>query len=386
MISILFIYSTPPNPCKGGVERMMDVLVRALVNKGYKVCFLIHSGIGAQGGYEYAAPIYFYPEGNIGNHERFIFYNSFLAEHKIDIVVNHCANFPSYKSYHIPQANGVKEISVIHSNPILNYEHLSSEELILKKNTTMGVIKLMGRAILYPQLKRKYLNSRLSHLRFVLNNSDKVVLLSNSYKKILNKHLKNFDDGKIVIIPNPLSFDVQSCPKKKQLLYVGRLEQGEKRPDRLLKIWEMLYKRFPDWEMIIVGDGKERERLEIQAMKLERISFVGFQSPEPYYRDASIFCMTSNFEGFPMVLPEAMAFGTIPFAFNSFAAVTDIINDEYTGILVKPFSIMEYANKLALLMNNEEMRIQMSENCRRNVIRFSLAGIVDLWEDLFHSL
>lgn len=211
-------------------------------------------------------------------------------------------------------------------------------------------------------------------------------LLSESHIEDFEKYYQKYDGSKIVSISNPNSFVPQKCHKKKQLLYVGRLDGGQKRPDRLIKIWQRLYKKFPDWEMIIVGDGKERKRLEESAKKLERISFVGFQSPEQYYRDASILCLTSNFEGFGMVLTEAMAFGTVPFAFDSYSAVHDIIEDGRTGVLVTPFSIKEYADKLTLLMQDEEERDRMSENCIKDVTRFSLDNIVNKWESLFNSL
>jgi glycosyltransferase involved in cell wall biosynthesis len=113
---------------------------------------------------------------------------------------------------------------------------------------------------------------------------------------------------------------------------------------------------------------------------------MGFQSPEEYYSDSSIFCLTSNFEGFPMVLPEAMAFGVVPFAFDSFPAVHDIIEDGKTGVLVKPFSIKEYADKLAQLMDDGKERARMSENCMKYVTRFSLDNIVNQWVTLINSL
>ena len=87
-----------------------------------------------------------------------------------------------------------------------------------------------------------------------------------------------------------------------------------------------------------------------------------------------------------MVLTEAMSFGTIPFAFDSYSAVHDIIEDGKTGVLVKPFSINEYANKLASLMSDEDERNRMSANCITDVTRFSLDNIVNQWEDLFKSL
>lgn len=387
MLTLLFVYSTIPDPRRGGVERMMDILAKGLICRGYKVIYLIHNkGVGV-GSYDCPAPLYFYPKDQSNTEKNHSFYKAFIEEYKIDLVINHCANFTGYKEYQVPCLDNVKDISVIHSNPMLNYEHLASEELVIKERTTIGFLKLIGRVLLYPRIKRIYLKSRRDHFRYLSEHSDTIVLLSSSHEDVLKKFKITYDEEKIEVIPNPMSFDIQRCNnKKRQLLYVGRLEQGEKRPDRLIKIWKRLYRKFPDWEMIIVGDGKERGRLEHQAKKLERISFVGFQSPEQYYRDASIFCMTSNFEGFGMVLTEAMAFGTVPFAFDSYSAVHDIIEDGKTGVLVKPFSIKEYADKLATLMDNEAQRIQMSENCMKDVVRFSLDNIIKLWEILFNSL
>ena len=309
-----------------------------------------------------------------------------MKEQEVDIVINQCGLFEDSTLYLNIGVNKCKTISVLHGKPMLNYEHLASEELVLKENTLKGCLKLIARFFLYPKIKSSYLSSRIQHFGFLFSNSDKVCLLSQSYIGDFKVYYKSFDKGKIVSIPNPNSFVPKQCEKKKQLLYVGRLDGGQKRPDRLLKIWKRLYKKFPDWEMIIVGDGKERGRLEQQARNLERISFVGFQSPKQHYHDASVFCLTSNFEGFPMVLPEAMAFGVVPFSFNSYSAVNDIIEDGKTGVLVTSFSIKEYANKLAYLMSDEERRIEISENCMKDVTRFSIDNIVNQWEDLFHSL
>lgn len=386
MSTILFVYPTPFNPIAGGVERVTDLLAKGLIQRGYNIIYLHHVYKESLMDYDFPAPVYFFPNSNYRSEENVAFYHQFLKEQEVDIIINQCGLFEDSKLYLNIGDNECKTISVLHGKPMLNYEHLASEELVLKEKSLIGWLKLIARFFLYPKIKISYLSSRIQHFCFLFSNSDKVCLLSQSYIGDFKVYYKGFDKWKIVSIPNPNSFVPQQCEKKKQLLYVGRLDGGQKRPDRLLKIWKRLYKGFLDWEMIIVGDGRERDRLEQQARKLERISFVGFQSPEQYYRKASIFCMTSNFEGFPMVLPEAMAFGAVPFAFDSYSAVHDIIEDNKTGILVTPFSIKEYANKLALLMSDEDARIRMSENCMKDVTRFSLDNIVDQWEKLFHSL
>lgn len=384
--TILFVYPTPFNPQVGGVERVTELLAKGFIARGYRVLYLHHVHKDALMDYDYPAPVYFFPSSDYHSEENVSFYHRFLTEHKVDIVINQCGLFEDSVLYLNIGDYKCKTISVLHSNPMLNYEHLASEELVLKEKTFVGCIKFFARILLYPQIRSSYLSLRKKQYDFLFSNSDIVCLLSESHIEDFEKYYQKYDGSKIVSISNPNSFVPQKCHKKKQLLYVGRLDGGQKRPDRLIKIWQRLYKKFPDWEMIIVGDGKERKRLDESAKKLERISFVGFQSPEQYYRDASILCLTSNFEGFGMVLTEAMAFGTVPFAFDSYSAVHDIIEDGRTGVLVTPFSIKEYADKLTLLMQDEEERDRMSENCIKDVTRFSLDNIVNKWESLFNSL
>lgn len=386
MLTILFVLPTLVGPTRGGVSRVTFLLTEGFLKRGFKVMYLINAKSEYFNPTDAPVPVYFFPNPDCCSQENIMFYHDFLKAYKVDFVINQWGLFGESKLYLNVGDNKCKTISVLHGTPMLNYEHLASEVLVLKENTLIGYLKLIARFFLYPKIKSSYLSSRIHHFNFLFSNSDMVCLLSESYIKDFEVYCKSFDRSKIISISNPNSFVPLQCKKKKQLLYVGRLDGGQKRPDRLLKIWKSLYKKFPDWEMIIVGDGKERRRLEESAKNLERISFVGFQSPEQYYHEASIFCMTSNFEGFPMVLPEAMSFGVVPFSFDSFPAVHDIIEDGKTGVLVKPFSIKEYADKLALLMRDEEKRNRMSENCMKDIARFSLDNIIKLWEILFNSL
>lgn len=135
-----------------------------------------------------------------------------------------------------------------------------------------------------------------------------------------------------------------------------------------------------------MGDGPIRQVLEQKASKMERVVFTGWQDPESFYRDASILCLTSDFEGWGMVLTEAMTFGAVPVAFNSYAAITDIIDDGKTGMLVPPFSHKEFARKLGLLMKDEELRMEMSKNCVQYVKRFDIQNVADEWERTFGRL
>lgn len=87
-----------------------------------------------------------------------------------------------------------------------------------------------------------------------------------------------------------------------------------------------------------------------------------------------------------MVLTEAMTFGVVPVAFNSYAAITDIIDDGKNGLLVPPFSHKEFARKLGSLMKDEELRREMSKNCVQYVRRFDIQNVADEWENAFDRL
>ena len=87
-----------------------------------------------------------------------------------------------------------------------------------------------------------------------------------------------------------------------------------------------------------------------------------------------------------MVLTEAMQHGVVPMAFNSYSSVTDIIDDNINGILVKPFDEKEYADKLVSLMSDENKYKKMSHASMAKSITFSKEIIVEKWCNLIENL
>lgn len=203
--------------------------------------------------------------------------------------------------------------------------------------------------------------------------------------------MKKFSN-KVCAVPNPAPFppikNLDFSKKKRELLFVGRLEFGQKRPDLLLKIWARLESRFPDWSLRIVGDGPDAGKIRAlaEALGLRRVCFDGFCDPKPKYHDAAIFCMTSEFEGFVMVLVEAAAFGCVPVAFNSFASVSDIIVHGENGVLVPAFDEVAYAEELARLMSDAALRERLALAAREHVSAFASDKIAARWESLFKEL
>ena len=388
-MNILFIHPNMFHPHRGGIERVSDLLCREFIKRGHYVLCLYNIRDESRMDYAYPTLFYFFPCSANEINTNGPFYRNFLQEHHIDIVINQepliyhglCSFSKDLKDVHT--------ISVIHYNPLGKYDHLylfamwAKEKKTIKKN-----IRRIASIIRTPIIKYKYMRMLKSNYKDIFAYTDLVCLLSVKFIPDLKLiYSKNID--RVIAIPNPntyLSQEKTNCLKKKQLLYVGRIEWRQKRIERLIDIWMYLYKDFPDWELVIVGDGTIRQQLEESAAKMERVVFTGWKDPEPFYRDASILCLTSDFEGWGMVITEAMTFGTIPVAFNSYAAVTDIIEDGKSGILVPPFSCEQFAQELGTLMNNEALRIQMSEECMRSVKQFDIEHVVDKWEEVFDRL
>ena len=217
------------------------------------------------------------------------------------------------------------------------------------------------------------------------------MVLCDAYKNELIDALQLKTNQKIVAIPigiqpAPISY---SLDKKKQLLYVGRMSHRDKRVERLITIWQKLYKRFPDWEFLLLGEGEELPKLKQLASDygLERITFCGKQQTPPYYNQAAINCLSSQIEGFPLVLIEAQQAGVIPVAFACSAGVREILSpDGENGKLIPPFDLDAYTEALASLMSDEPLRKQMQQNVLNKAHLYDIAEIVKQWDALFKKI
>lgn len=387
-MNILFTSSTPFHPLRGGVGRVTDTLCKELQKRGYQVFYLNADWVAEERKkYKYPAPVTILPIKNIDDAQCVISYRKYLTENKIDVVINQDALYVDF--YNNVGDLPIKVISVIHNNPLMNYNHLLNDLLTLRNNSLLERMKRIVRCLLYLRVKKQlkeYIDKRFGN---IILSSDKILMLSPYYVQ----SLKNFGisvENKFDYVYNPNSFPLQTSlfKKKKEIIYVGRLDNRSKKVGRLIKVWSKVGKKYPDWNLTIVGDGPDRNQLEVLKKKYQvgNLTFEGFQSPIEYYKRASIICMTSSFEGFPMVLVEAMQFGCVPIAFDSFEAIHDVIIPEKTGELVKPFKIKDYINKLSNLIDDDTKRTTMSDAAFMYVARFDVKTIADRWEYILETL
>lgn len=375
MNKILFCYGNSLNPITGGVQRFSDILSRYLLNNGYIVFYLI--SFDGEETYPYPVKVFKLPNLELYSQSNKLYYHHLLEELSIDIIINHDASNERSDFFLNTGIFSVKKISLYHQDPIFGI-NLISPNIFFKT-----IYKISTR--LYNYLKKtKY---RI-HFHKLLNKSDKLVVLSDYFSKDLAIIL-GINSRKIESISNPIILEhFNNKSKKKQILFVSRLEFEQKRPDLMLKIWSKLETKFPDWELIFLGDGSARLELEnlVNSMELENVRFEGFVDPVPYYKEASIIGMTSDYEGFGMVLIEAMQFGVVPISFFNWSSLQDIIVQDETGVRVTANDLNEYSNKLSKLLSNEEERNRISNNAKEYVKKFDIEVIGPQWLKLFDSI
>lgn len=308
---------------------------------------------------------------------------------KIDILV-----FVAHTQFDIENLKKLLNCKIVfshHGSPFWEIED-EKQQLNRKLKTKKNPFSLLKHKILNYFKIHCYKDNILQNFKYIYNHCDAFTILCEPYKDIFCRKLKLKNTEKIKSIPNgilppPIPYSLE---KKKQLLYVGRLSHNDKRVDRLLDIWKNIYKKFPDWELLIVGEGMERPKLEAKTKenKLERIIFCGStNSPWEYYNTASILCLSSQFEGWGLVLTEAQQAGAIPIAFNCSKGVEHILSPSWTnGVLIDGFNLKTYESALCKLMNDDVLRSKMQQNIIDKAKDYDINLIAQQWDSLFREI
>jgi len=259
--------------------------------------------------------------------------------------------------------DGSRKIGELHINRA-NYRNFSTQNV--------GIVK---------RLFAKYWSYNLvSHLRRL----DKLVVLTEKDREAWVE-LDN-----VVAIPDPLSL----YPKKvsplteKRVVAVARYSH-EKGIDLLLQAWAIAEKHALGWRLDVYGDGDRTsynqlmENLHIDRSRCELHGRT--DNVETAYVNSSIFVLSSRFEGFGMVLTEAMACGLPVVSFDCPWGPRSIINDSADGLLVENGNVEALADGLIRLIGDDDLRRRMAANGIKNVQRFSIDYIAERWKKLFES-
>lgn len=197
------------------------------------------------------------------------------------------------------------------------------------------------------------------------------------------------------VIPNSISRSENREVKKACefpqpfVLAVGRLAY-QKGFEFLLQAFKKIAQQNPEWTLVILGEGSERASLEamVKALGLEdRVLLPGrYPDPMSVMEQAPLFVMSSRYEGFPIVLLEALACGTPTISFNCPSGPSDVIRHDVDGILVPPEDVDALADAMQDLMAHPEKRERLALRAREVTDRFGEEKVMGMWEGLIKNI
>lgn len=376
----------------GGVNVVTQYLAEQFMRDGHHICIFTLNGapVGMEKRYNKKLRMY-EGGGKILNFRVLMMMRKAIRLDNIDIIINNWGLRPlpvlMFKLAQVGLGKKANIISIYHNDPTTNglLQHIA----IIKEQSNCKLKRL----ILCVAIKLVTILSAWK-FRICYKYSNRFVLLSESFIKPFIEFAGIKNSSKVRVISNPITiekgdFKFDQATKRKELLYVGRLDEWQKRVSRVIDVWSLMEENNPDWSLVIVGDGSARKDLErlVNDYSLNRVSFEGYQQPQSYYERGSILLLTSEFEGFGLVIIEGMQYGVVPVVYGSYPAVFDIIEDQKDGVIIPykgdKFDTNEVAHAIEKIIVDEERRRRMAVAGMKSSYRFSMESISKQWYNLF---
>ena len=378
--SIKIVFCTPAIYSAGGVERVVTVKANYFAERlGYDVSIIVTEGKGSDA---------FFP---VSNQVRIINYELNFEE---------LWQLPFWK----------KVIAYIRKQRLFK-KKLEADLMQLRPDF---VISTLRREINFiNQIKDGSIKigelhvNRANYRTFDGRNSNWVKrLFSRFWSRSLLCHLKQLDRmvvltdsalsdwpelDNVVKIPDPLPFKIEGNSElsAKRVVSIGRYAY-DKGNDLLLRAWAIIEKQAPDWTLDVYGNG-DRASYQQQVVELgidqQRCHLLGPTTDvKKAYLSSSLFVLPSRFEGFGLVLIEAMACGVPVIAFDCENGPRSIINHGASGFLIPPFDVEAMADKILLLMRDDTLRKAMGFKAQKTACQYDIDTVGKLWKQLFDEL
>lgn len=344
----------------GGLERVLSVKASYFAEKfGYKVTILVLNNSHQNPFYEFSPKIKFC---SIDIHGL----SGYLKSYRRDIQEQINSIKPDIISVCDDGLKGFFLPTIIRTKAKWIYErHVSKLTELKEGQSIIKRIITSAKWIMMEILAKKF------H-RFV-------VLTENNKKEWIS--LKNIE-----VISNPLSFypTESSSLENKTVICVGKISY-QKGQDLLVKAWKTVHERYGDWQLHLYGK-ENQDILDTSKLKNNIHYFAPAKDIMEKYLESSIYVMSSRFEGFGMVLVEAMACGVPCVSFDCDYGPSDIITDNVDGFIVEKENISVLAEKIMVLINDSELRHRFGKNAKTNVERYKTEAIAKKWDLLFRIL
>lgn len=378
----ILIYGINISPQAGGGERLSYNLAKGLSKKGHTVFLSCRIPVPTDCPYTPDPFKKIIQVADLAEESRKRFLD-FLKDNHIDAVINNCADYLNDTEFirSIRKDCGFTLISNMLCSP------MSYQSSYAYKNIRFPALYLRA---WFKQIARVFYPIDTIRLKTAFDSADRTVFLSEHFIDDF-KRITSCDapPRKVLAIPNIRTYCSEAGPedlaqKKKTVLLVARLNEIHKRVSYALRIWKKIMEVRQDWTFVVVGDGPQKQYYEkmVEKQKIGNVVFTGTQDPLQYYRDASIFMMTSVSEGIPMVLVDSSTFGVVPVVLNTFSSLPDIVEDQESGFIVPDGRMDQFAEKVLFLMDNPSVREKMALKAISMSRKFSEDIVIDKWNDL----
>ncbi|SFU55858.1 Glycosyltransferase involved in cell wall bisynthesis [Pontibacter akesuensis] len=286
----------------------------------------------------------------------------YIRQHRIQLI--HC---------HLPWAGIAGRIAAKAANvPVVYTEHnnfsryhsLTKIASRLTMQLNQLIIPVSGDA---EQALRKFVSD--AKLKLILNGVDTVAFTRNNEKQDLRREL--------------------NIPEEHIVVTTAAVFREQKRLDNFIKIAKGVSAKFKNVSFVLVGDGPEKEKiLELSKplLTVGNIYFAGLQqNVKPYFNITDIYLMTSDFEGLPIALLEAMSMGCAVVA-TSVGGIPEVIENGVSGLLSQAGDVDSLEKDVTLLIENKDMRVDLAIKARERIVQhFSMKKMVQELEDVYRQ-
>lgn len=358
-MKIVYLYSSLA--IMGGIERVLVDKMNNLVSLGYKV-YMITSDQG----------------------QHLVPYQLDERVHLMDLQIRFHSQYQYRGWYRIREGRRLKRL--YHQRLMEKMQEIQPNVIVCTTSQDVhGLLRIKGRIplVVESHVNFTHPDAWINHARTLFNNycigkADAVVTLTQGDARNWRRVSRN-----VYVIPNIVHLNdtgrYSDCTNKRAV-FVGRLVEQKGLPD-LIKIWQNVNRCHPDWQLDVYGDGKMESISEIKLLVHPPTSNIMEE-----YINSSMLLMTSIYEPFGLVLPEAMSCGLPVVAFASPYGPADIITDGEDGFLIKDRNIELFAQRVDQLICSYDLRQQMGQAGIQSAQRYQASRIMPQWQALFESL
>lgn len=364
-IKLLFVL---PSLEGGGAERIVCNLMSVLNKNIFDVNLFLFNNKGVYWDLLSNDINIFFGSRNKRYSKWIIIKNLYRVSKDMDIIVGSMELMPTYFSVLVGKLLRKK---------IIGWVHINIDSILNDKNK---IIRFLHRNIL---------------LKFFYNKLDRIVAVSNGAKENISKYLNDKNRNKVECIYNPIKIneikekaeeELVEKIEKPFIIGIGRLER-QKNFILLIKAYRILLDRGIKHNLIILGQGSQKEYLVNEVKKLdmeEKVKFLGFkENPYKYLNQADVFIQSSIYEGLPTVLIEALVLNVPVVATNCPDGAKEILDNGKYGLLVKMNDEKALADAIEKILNDRDLQRKYKIKSKDGINRFDDKYITHLFEELF---